>query len=450
MSYTSSVEKIAQKMAYADIATQVTNLSNEQADLDAQSSALDTLSSSLEAFQSAADALNSDTDGPVAYSATSTNEGNTASANSEAQPGTYSFYVSQLATAEQQTYNMTDGVFSATGTFELTMGDSTMDIDLAAADQNGNGDGYIDSSELVDAINDSDDNPGVTAALVNTNGTTTIMLTADDTGAQGQFTVQMMGDHDPTNDKTTDANGNAVVPPGQTSRTQGQDAIIYLGGPDGPEITNSSNTFDDVIPGVTMTFTDTSDSEDDLTTFTVAEDTSTTQANVQTFVDAYNTLVDTMDSLTSNGSDGSSAGAFAGDAGLKSLTSRMDDIVHESYNGSDITEYGITLDSDGHLEIDSEQFSEAMKEDPDGLTSIFVGDDSMVAQMDDLMDSYLDSSTGIIASREQNIEDQQGNISDEEDRLKTSYDTNVDRYVKEFTNTIVEVYTMKVSMAAFA
>lgn len=48
-----------------------------------------------------------------------------------------------------------------------------------------------------------------------------------------------------------------------------------------------------------------------------------------------------------------------------------------------------------------------MEANPDGLTSIFVGDDSMVAQMDDLMDSYLDSSTGIITMREDNIEDQQ-------------------------------------------
>lgn len=61
---------------------------------------------------------------------------------------------------------MGDDAFSATGTFELTMGDSTMDIDLSAADQNGDGDGFIDASELVNAINDSDDNPGVSAALV--------------------------------------------------------------------------------------------------------------------------------------------------------------------------------------------------------------------------------------------------------------------------------------------
>ncbi|WP_325168721.1 flagellin hook IN motif-containing protein, partial [Citrobacter cronae] len=59
---------------------------------------------------------------------------------------------------------------------------TTMDIDLAAADEDG--DSFIDASELVDAINDSDDNPGVSAALVKTDGTTTIMLTSDTTGAQ--------------------------------------------------------------------------------------------------------------------------------------------------------------------------------------------------------------------------------------------------------------------------
>ncbi|WP_325168920.1 flagellin hook IN motif-containing protein, partial [Citrobacter cronae] len=64
-----------------------------------------------------------------------------------------------------------------------TMDDgTTMDIDLATADEDG--DSFIDASELVDAINDSDDNPGVSAALVKTDGTTTIMLTSDTTGAQ--------------------------------------------------------------------------------------------------------------------------------------------------------------------------------------------------------------------------------------------------------------------------
>ncbi|MGY9197583.1 flagellar filament capping protein FliD [Citrobacter freundii] len=426
---------MAKAAAYADIATQSANLQQQQAELNAESSGLDSLSTALTDFQSAIDALNSDTDGPLTFSATSNNDSATVSANSEAQAGTYSFYVSKLAQGQQSTFQMTDNFYEATGTFDLTMEDgSSMEIDLSTADSDG--DGYIDATGLVDAINSSDDNPGVSAALVKTDGQTTIMLTSDTTGAQSGFTATV--------------NGTVIASP-ETAMTTPQDAVINLGGKDGPAITSSSNTFDDVIPGVTMTFTEVSDPDDtsDVTTITVAEDSSASQAKVQTFVDAYNTLVDTVDSLTSNGGDGSNPGVFAGDAGLSSLTNQLDDIAHSYYDGVSIVDYGISLDSDGHLEIDSDKFNEAMEANPDGLTSIFVGDDSMVAQMDNLMDSYLDSSTGIITMREDNIEDQQSKIQDEGDQLTETYNTNYERYLEEYTNTLIETYTMKVSMAAF-
>lgn len=426
---------MAKAAAYADIATQSANLQQQQAELDAESSGLDSLSTALTDFQSAIDALNSDTAGPLTFSATSNNDSTTVSANSEAQAGTYSFYVSKLAQGQQSTFQMTDNIYEATGTFDLTMEDgSSMEIDLSTADSDG--DGFIDATGLVDAINSCDENPGVSAALVKTDGQTTIMLTSDTTGAQSGFTATV--------------NGTVIASP-ETAMTVPQDAEIHLGSKDGPVITSSSNTFDDVIPGVTMTFTEVSDPDDasDVTTITVAEDSSASQAKVQTFVDAYNTLVDTVDSLTSNGGDGSNPGVFAGDAGLSSLTNQLDDIAHSYYDGVSIVDYGISLDSDGHLEIDSDKFNEAMEANPDGLTSIFVGDDSMVAQMDDLMDSYLDSSTGIITMREDNIEDQQSKIQDESDQLTETYNTNYERYLEEYTNTLIETYTMKVSMAAF-
>ena len=440
MSFTSPIQKLAQEFAYADIATQAANLQNQQNELNAESSGLDSLSSALTDFQSAIDALNSDTDGPLTFSATSNNEANTVSANSQAQAGTYSFYVTKLAQAQQTTFSMSDDTFSATGTFELTMDDgTTMDIDLASADEDG--DSFIDASELVDAINNSDDNPGVSAALVKTDGTTTIMLTSDSTGAQSKFSVSVTGN--------TSFSDQIVA--SENNVTEAQDAEIHLGNAGGPAITSSTNTFDDVIPGVTMTFSEVSDADDpnDVTTFTIAEDSSGSQAKVQTFVDAYNTLIDTIDSLTSYGDDNTAAGVFAGDAGMNSLANQMDDIAHASYGGVSIVDYGITLDSDGHLQIDSTQFSEEMEENPDGLTSIFVGDDSMVAQMDDLMESYLDSSNGIIAMRQENIDNQQSKIQDESDQLTETYNTNYDRYVEEYTNTLIETYTMKVSMAAF-
>ncbi|QLS16380.1 flagellar filament capping protein FliD [Citrobacter freundii] len=430
---------MAKAAAYADIATQSANLQQQQAELDAESSGLDSLSTALTDFQSAIDALNSDTDGPLTFSATSNNDSTTVSANSEAQAGTYSFYVSSLAQGQQSTFQMTDNTYYATGTLDLTMADgSNMEIELSTADSDG--DGYIDATGLVDAINSSDDNPGVSAALVKTDGQTTIMLTSDTTGAQSGFTVTV-----------NNTGTSTVITTPDTAETRPTDAVINLGGKDWPAITSSSNTFDDVIPGVTMTFTEVSDPDDasDVTTITVAEDSSASQAKVQTFVDAYNTLVDTVDSLTSNGGDGSNPGVFAGDAGLNSLTNQLDDIAHSYYDGVSIVDYGISLDSDGHLEIDSDKFNEAMEANPDGLTSIFVGDDSMVAQMDDLMDSYLDSSTGIITMREDNIEDQQSKIQDESDQLTETYNTNYERYLEEYTNTLIETYTMKVSMAAF-
>ncbi|HCJ6662180.1 TPA: flagellar filament capping protein FliD [Citrobacter freundii] len=430
---------MAKAAAYADIATQSANLQQQQAELDAESSGLDSLSTALTDFQSAIDALNSDTDGPLTFSATSNNDSTTVSANSEAQAGTYSFYVSSLAQGQQSTFQMTDNTYYATGTLDLTMADgSNMEIELSTADSDG--DGYIDATGLVDAINSSDDNLGVSAALVKTDGQTTIMLTSDTTGAQSGFTVTV-----------NNTGTSTVITTPDTAETRPTDAVINLGGKDGPAITSSSNTFDDVIPGVTMTFTEVSDPDDasDVTTITVAEDSSASQAKVQTFVDAYNTLVDTVDSLTSNGGDGSNPGVFAGDAGLNSLTNQLDDIAHSYYDGVSIVDYGISLDSDGHLEIDSDKFNEAMEANPDGLTSIFVGDDSMVAQMDDLMDSYLDSSTGIITMREDNIEDQQSKIQDESDQLTETYNTNYERYLEEYTNTLIETYTMKVSMAAF-
>ncbi|EFL8996376.1 flagellar filament capping protein FliD, partial [Escherichia coli] len=141
---------------------------------------------------------------------------------------------------------------------------------------------------------------------------------------------------------------------------------------------------------------------------------------------------------------------FAGDAGLSSLANQLDDIAHASYNGVSIVDYGITLDSHGHLQIDSDQFNDEMAKNPDGLTSIFVGDNSMVAQMDDLINTYTDSSNGIITLRQQNIDDQMSKIQDEGDQLTDTYNANYDRYLEEYTNTLVEVYTMKASMAAFA
>lgn len=438
-------KQLAQQFAMMDISSRANQLDREQSDIDTQTAALETLESALDDFQSAIDTLNSTTAGPVTNSATASNESATISANSLAQEGTYTFYVQTLASAQQTSFNFKDGDIPASGTFTVTMGEgedaSVMDIDLAQAD--GDADGNVTVAELCDAINDSDENPGVTATLVNTNGSTTLMLTADDTGAANSFSVSTSG-------LPAGSAMEADIAAGQ-NLSEAQDADIFLGSSpeNGVEITSSSNTFDDVIPGVSFTFTETSESSGPVT-FTVKNDESATEANVQTFVDAYNTLVDTLDSLTSSGGEDGSAGPFAGDAGISSLERQIQSITHASYGGVTILDYGITLDSQGHLQIDSEEFSEAMAENPDGLTSLFVGDDSMTAQLDDVLDTYLDSNDGIIIQRQNNLTEEQDKLNDEIDDLTEIYNSSYERYLEEYTATLTEITSMQMSMAAFA
>lgn len=431
------VRTYAKELAYADVATRDNQLKNQQAELDAESKALSSLETSLNDFKTAVDDLNSETSGPVVNAVSCSNDSVTATADSTAMPGSYSFYVEQLAQAQQTSIAFSDSQIPAQGSLTLTMGDATMDIDLTQSDTDGNG--SISANEMADAINHSDENPGVTATLVKTGDTTTLMLTSDETGSASAFTLS--------------ATGNSAMSEcisAQKTVTPAQDAVIYLGNDaSGTKIVNSSNTFDDLIPGASITFTEVPDDGKPVT-LKISQDQATSQEKVQTFVDAYNTLVDTLDALTDTGSDGSTGGAFAGDAGLKSLSNQLNHIVHGTYGDASLIDYGITLDTDGHLQIDSEQFEAGMKDNPEGLTEIFVGDDSMVTQIDDLMDTYLNSSDGIITKRQDAIADQQDQISDEMEQLQETYNTNYDRYVDEWTATMVEISQMQMSMSAFA
>jgi flagellar hook-associated protein 2 len=434
---------IAKELAILDVSSRAGQLARQQQDLNAQSSGLDDLENALSSFQTAVDALDSSTDGPIVNTASSNQDTATITANSEAQAGTYTFFVDQIATAQQTTYSFADGDIPSSGTFSITMGDSEMDIDLSQSDEDG--DGAVSVGELADAINDSEDNPGVTASIVKTNGSTTLMLTSDETGAASSFSVSASG---------IDANSAfATEMNSPKNLSTSQDAIIYLGSSaeDGIEITNSTNTFDDVIPGVSMTFTEPSE-EGKPMTITVKNDEGATEEKVNTFVDAYNSLVDDLADLTKNGdaANNISGGPFAGDSGISALQSQIRNITHNSFDGVSIIDYGITLDKDGHLQVDSEKFDDEMEKNPDGLNNIFVGPGSMSEQIDDVLDTYLDDNNGIIMQRQATIDDRTDQIASEADELKKTYQTSYDRYLNEFTATMVEIESMTMSMAAFA
>ena len=65
------------------------------------------------------------------------------------------------------------------------------------------------------------------------------------------------------------------------------------------------------------------------------------------------------------------------------------------------------------------------------------------------METWLDDTDGIISQRQSNLDDKQEKVTSSVDDLKTRYNTSYERYLEEFTSTLVEIESMKMSMAAF-
>ena len=138
----------------------------------------------------------------------------------------------------------------------------------------------------------------MTASVVNTGTSFELVLTAKSTGAAGVISLDT-STMDPASSLA--AANTPVADPldpyaasGRSVLVKAQDAIVRVGSETGTAITKSSNTFADVIDGVSMTFTKAHASGDAPVTLTVGADTSGTTANVQAFVDAFNKLKATL------------------------------------------------------------------------------------------------------------------------------------------------------------
>src|SRR5690606_35556508 len=122
-----------------------------------------------------------------------------------------------------------------------------------------------------------------------------------------------------------------------------QDAEVYLGkDTTGLKLTSASNTFSNIIDGVSLTFTKAHKDDDDAPlTIDIAQDNEGTKAKVQEFVDAYNTLANELKKLTASGSEDSKRGPLAGDGTVRSIKSMIDNMIRGAKivgaDGKDLT-----------------------------------------------------------------------------------------------------------------
>ena len=396
------------------------------------SSALTSLRSALSSFDSALQEL-SRLDGLRSFSATlSASDVGTASASATAQPGTYSFHVEQLATAHQIIFeNLPALAVADAGTLTVQLADGTsFDVDLSAADLDG--DGSISQSEVARAINDADGNDSkVTAAVMTAGGQTHLLLSATETGASHAIALL-------TSSLPASAFRDALDAGRELSAAQ--DAVIWLGGQGGVRVQQASNTFTG-IEGVSVTFTRAMSATESPVTLTVADDHGGTADNVKKFVEAFNALIKEIDQLTKAGdpNTGTSAAAFASDAGVRTLRQRLNEIIRQDFGGFTLVDLGVRANRDGTLSLDESKLQKRLQSDPDALDQVFgqaglTGASGLLGALDEYLDQWLDVSSGYIASRQASVQRIQKSLSDRQMRLDAQFESAYQRYLKQFTD----------------
>lgn len=411
-----------------------------------QLTALGQVETALREFRTAVEKMNSSTSSVIKNTATQSQEGNfTSSVNANALSGSYQIFVEQVATAHQVSTDMPVGTTAdteipTTGTLDFTINGESMSIDLSTVDSDG--DGKATLSDLATAINSDSANPGVNATLVRANGETHFMLASAETGVANTINVNASG------------TGQAWFEDAFTNLTDistPQDAKIWLG-PQGTglALTNSSNTFSDVITGVDITVTKAQAAGEQPIGMTIGADQDATKEQLNTFIDAYNSLVSTIDSLTASGSEDQKRGALANDPTVRSIESQLNSVLRSQYNGKSLVEVGLSINREGKLELDADRFEAAQANDSSGLEAMFNGDGNLFDSIDEAIDPFLTFSNGVFKSRKDALQQNISRIDDKQATLERKYQMSYDRYLAQFTQMNTLMTQMNQTSGLFA
>ena len=331
------------------------------------------------------------------------------SSDKKAQPGGYSVKVNNLATEHKimsKAFSDTEAV--GKGVLTLSSGNASFDIDVSST---------ATLAEVQDAINDSKDNKNINATIITDSTGQHLVFSSKNTGIANEIKIEV-NDDDANNTDTSGLSRLAFDSAGVKNVdeiTAAQDASITIDGT--LSATSSSNTFADVINGVTITVKKAHDSTNinDISTLSVTENNNNISAGLNGFIDSYNELLELSNNLGASGEDG--VGVMAGDSLLRGVMSKLRQQITEEIDMGggktlSLAQLGVSTDRYGVLSLDSQRLSDEISSDVDLVQQFFLGDDGLAKSFDDFMGFYTDAG-GLIENRIDSKKDQLLDIDDE-------------------------------------
>lgn len=202
-----------------------------------------------------------------------------------------------------------------------------------------------------------------------------------------------------------------------------KDAVLSIGGDGsstGPLITSSSNTVSDVVKGLTLNLLA---ADDETVTITVSQDVDGIVDSIQTFVDRFNDVQAALDDATSFNADSLERGPLLGDSTVDLVRTRLQRAMLRPFEAggtslSRLSSIGLRLGRGSRLEFDTEKFREVYERSPEQVEKLFTTEETgFGAMIADVLDEMTRSFDGVIARKDDLLNDQQELLNDRIDRL---------------------------------
>ena len=279
---------------------------------------------------------------------------------------------------------------------------------------------------IVDALNAAD--LPVTARLVDTQ---------DDSNPSTRYQIVLTGD--------VGADNAMTLSSGVVTFTQTQSARDAKVAVDGIDLFRSTNTFTDIIPGMTITAME---EQAQASKIQVVRNDEAIVSAVQSFVDTFNSFSEVAGALADPDSALDGGGTLASDSTLRSIVTKMRNMVldESSVTSGDITHFtslGVSFTRSGTLEFDGDTLRAALASNFDDVVTTLSADRTanslssdapkgLAGDLTQYIEDLIDDG-GLIDNRVTTAEDQ---IDRYEEDLRALEDKMVrieERYVAQFT-----------------
>ncbi|MGH8506022.1 MAG: flagellar filament capping protein FliD [Stenotrophobium sp.] len=418
------VNSIVSQLVASARAGDDSRLSGQLSTDNTQISALGSLKSVLAGLQTAAASLGAS--GSVAQSTASSADSTvfTATASGSVQPGSYNVEVVSLATAAKiasDAYASPDTVVGD-GSVTVALGSKSFTVNLAS--------GNDSLSDLVSAINQAKDNPGVSASIITDTNGAHLVLQSQVTGGDNALTLSSAS----AADSSSFINTSSL----QTAAS----AHLRV---DGYDVYSDSNVVDSAISGVTLNLVKAQPGS--AVGLTLAPNQQAATAAVQSFVAAYNKVVTAVAQLTVFDPTGQNSGPLIGDNTINGIANQLRSVLGNQASGTGsaytlLSQIGITTNTDGTLVVDSGKLGTAVSSNLASVQKMFSGTGGFATQLSPVLDSYLQSG-GAIDAETTSLQAQVKDIQNQQDQLNTRMTALTAQYTQQFSGLDTLIASMK-------